>query len=241
MNDKKTIGISGSMIIDNSGNFPGYKRSYVNDDYIKAVIKSGAIPYIIPVNTDENIIKEQVKILDGLILSGGHDVNPLTFKEEPNKLLGDLYPDRDKFDLTLIKEATNFNIPILGICRGHQILNVAHGGSLYQDISLCENTYIKHNQQKLQQEGTHTINIEKNSILYSILGDTEIINSFHHMAIKKIGNGFKAVAYSKDNVIEAIERREPFALGLQWHPEMMALSNENMLNIFTYFISQCKK
>lgn len=241
MENKKVIGISGSMIIDNGGNFPGYKRSYVNNDYVRSVIEAGAIPYIIPMNNNEDVIKEQLKLVDGLILSGGHDVNPLLYGEEPNKLLSDIYPERDTFDLTLIEEATKLKMPILGICRGHQILNVSNGGTLYQDLSLAKDSYIKHNQEKLPSQGTHTVNIEKNSILYSILGDTAIVNSFHHLSVNKVGKGFKAVAYSKDGVIEAIERNKPFALGIQWHPEMMSQSNKCMLNIFKYFIDQCEK
>lgn len=241
MKDKKIIGISGSMIIDNGGSFPGYKRSYVNNDYVQSVIKAGAIPYIIPMNNDEDVIKLQLSLVDGLILSGGHDVNPLLYGEEPHKLLSDIYPERDDFDLSLVKIATKLNMPILGICRGHQILNVANGGTLYQDLSLQENTYIKHNQGKLPSQGTHTVNIDRDSILCSILGDTAIVNSFHHLGIHEVGKNFKAVAHSKDGVIEAIERQNPFALGVQWHPEMMSINNKNMLNIFKYFIEQCNK
>ena len=112
---KPIIGISGSIIIDGSGNFPGYRRSYVNEDYVKSVIKNGGIPYIIPMNSSEEVIKEQIQNVDGLILSGGHDVTPRFYNQEPHKNLGGILPERDVFDFNLVKFAIEKNIPILGI------------------------------------------------------------------------------------------------------------------------------
>lgn len=241
MNKRPIIGISGSMIIDQGGMFPGYKRSYVNNDYVKAVINAGGIPLIIPMNMDDEIIEAQINMVDGLILSGGHDIDPLLFNEEPHQKLGGIYPDRDRFDFLIIKKAMGKKMPILGICRGHQVINVANGGSLYQDLSLIDGCYIKHNQGELSDVKTHTISIEKNSVLNQILGDVTCCNSFHHLAVNKVAPGFKVVARSKDGVIEAIERIEkPLVMGIQWHPEMLAGVDENMLNIFKYFIKECK-
>lgn len=238
---KKVIGISGSILIDDGGMFPGYKRAYVNNDYIKSVILSGGIPLIIPVNTDEEIIKAQLETVDGLILSGGHDVNPLLFGEEPHKLLGMTMNERDTFESILIKYAFEMDKPILGICRGCQILNVAGGGTLYQDCSLAEDSYIKHSQGHTPAQASHNVNIAEDSELYSVLGEKALVNSFHHMSIKEVANGFKAVAIANDGIIEAIEKVDgSFALATQWHPEMMAGSNENMLKIFKLFISKCK-
>ena len=240
MRNKPIIGISGSMIIDNGGNFPGYRRSYVNDDYIISVIEAGGTPFIIPMNTNEENIKAQLELVDGLILSGGHDVDPLLFGEEPHQKLGETLPERDVFDLNLIKYAKEFKIPTLGICRGHQILNVANGGTLHQDLSLIDGCYIKHNQQKLPHQGTHTTKVEKNSTLNTILGDEVMTNSFHHIAVNKVASGFKAVAFAKDGVIEAIESLEtPFRLGVQWHPEMMSKTSDKMFDLFKYFINKC--
>lgn len=239
---KKIIGISGSILIDEKGMFPGYKRAYVNDDYIQSVILAGGIPLIMPVNTNPEIIKAQLENVDGLILSGGHDVNPLLFGEEPHPLLGITMNERDIFESILIKNAFEMEKPILGICRGCQILNVVCGGTLYQDCSLAENSYIKHCQGHTPSQHSHTINIEKESEIYSILGEKTFVNSFHHMSIKDVANEFKVVATAKDGIIEAIEKREgSFALGTQWHPEMMVSSNDDMLKIFKLFISKCKK
>ncbi|MGL4730395.1 MAG: gamma-glutamyl-gamma-aminobutyrate hydrolase family protein [Clostridium sp.] len=241
MNKRPVIGISGSMIIDEGGMFPGYKRSYVNNDYVKAVIEAGGIPFIIPMNLDDEVIKSQLEMVDGLILSGGHDVNPLEFNEEPHQKLGGIYPERDQFDFTLLRNAMDKKLPVFGICRGHQVINVVNGGSLYQDLSLIDGCYIKHNQGELSNVQTHTVYIEKDSVLNEVLGDVTTCNSFHHLAVNKVAPGFKVVARAKDGVVEAIERIEkPLVMGIQWHPEMLAGVDENMLSIFKYFVNECK-
>lgn len=238
---KKTIGISGNILIDEGGMFPGYKRSYVNDDYVKSVISAGAIPIILPLNTNEEIIKAQLSMIDGLILSGGYDVNPLLFGEEPHRLLGMTMNERDTFDALLIKHALDMQLPILGICRGCQILTAVCGGTLYQDCSLSEGSYIKHSQGHTPAVPSHTVTIAKDSELYSIFGEQTIVNSFHHMSIKDVAPGFKVTAVAKDGIVEAIEKIDgSFALATQWHPEMMASSNHDMLQLFKLLISKCK-
>lgn len=238
---KKAIGISGNILIDEGGMFPGYKRSYVNDDYVKSVISAGGIPLILPLNTNEEIIKAQLSMIDGLILSGGYDVNPLLLGEEPHKLLGMTMSDRDTFDALLIKHALDMQLPILGICRGCQILTATCGGTLYQDCSLSEGSYIKHSQGHTPAAPSHTVTIAKDSALYSIFGEQTIVNSFHHMSIKDVAPGFKVTAVAKDGIIEAIEKIDgSFALATQWHPEMMAVTSDDMLKLFKLLISKCK-
>lgn len=240
MKRKARIGISGSIIVDDGGMFPGYERSYVNDDYIKSVIKAGGIPVIIPLIKSEKDIKEQLDMVDGIIISGGHDVNPLLYGEEPSQKLGGILPKRDDFDINLIRLAMEAKKPILGICRGHQLLNVVNGGSLYQDLSFIEGCYIKHNQASLSNIPTHTIKIKKGTKLREILGEETMCNSFHHLAIKEVAKGFIASAVSKDGIVEAIEHEgEEFVMGVQWHPEMMSAENKNMLSIFTKLVEAC--
>ncbi len=242
MNKRPIIGISGSMMIDEGGMFPGYERAYVNNDYIQAVIRAGGTPFIIPMGESDDTIKQQIKLIDGLILSGGHDVDSLLYNEEPTQKLGEIYPKRDEFDLKIIKYAMDKEIPILGICRGMQILNVANGGSLYQDLSFIDGCYIKHWQGNQADVATHNVDIEKGSKMHSIIGDTVKTNSFHHLAVKDIAKGFKVVARAKDGVIEAIEKDgDTFVIGFQWHPEMMSKNNEKMQRIFNKLIEESKK
>ena len=127
---KRIVGVGGSLMFTDGGMFPGYGKSYVNDDYIQAVLAGGGVPLLVPVIEDEAAIEAQVACLDALVISGGWDVDPLLWGEEPHAKLGGTLPARDAFDQMLIRAARKKGIPILGICRGIQILNVAAGGTL---------------------------------------------------------------------------------------------------------------
>lgn len=237
---KPIIGILGNLITMENGMFPGMERSYVNNDYINAVMKGGGIPFIIPVNTNEEVIRRQIEQVDGVLISGGWDVNPLLYGEEPKNDMTFIYPEVDTFDLEAIKIALELDKPILGICRGLQILNVALKGSINQDINLVEGNFIKHQQQAKRHVGTHTIDVLENSKLEAVLGKCLQVNSYHHQSINILGEGLKAIAYSKDKVIEAVEKENAkFVVGVQWHPEMMVDYNEKMVKLFKEFIKQC--
>lgn len=241
--NKPIIGIVGNMEIMDRGIFPGYERAYINNDYITSIVLAGGIPLILPIVNDEETIHNQVKSVDGILISGGCDVNPLTYGEEPTQKLGFILKERDDFDISVIKNATALKKPILGICRGLQILNVVFGGTLYQDVYFKDGVYIKHFQESKPSLAGHTVNIYEGTKLYDILGETVTTNSFHHQAVKDIAPGFIASAISKDFVIEAIEKEgENFVLGVQWHPEMMAAKgNSQMKEIFIKLIENSAK
>lgn len=242
MSKRPIVGITGSLIIDEGGMFPGYERAYVNNDYIQSVMMAGGVPFIIPMAQDENIIKSQLECIDALIISGGHDIDPLLYGEEPSQKLGAILPKRDVFDMAVVKFAMELNIPTLGICRGEQMLNVANGGTLYQDLSFIDGCYIKHNQGALPSTATHTTKVVEGTKLHDILGDTVMTNSFHHLAVKDVAPGFKIAALAKDGVVEAIEKEgEQLVIGIQWHPEMMAKDHPVMLKIFKKLIEEAKK
>ncbi|MGL5614721.1 MAG: gamma-glutamyl-gamma-aminobutyrate hydrolase family protein [Sarcina sp.] len=236
----KIIGISANIeIATDTVPFAGRKRVKLYTGYIDSVIKAGGIPIVIPVTTDKNILEEYINLIDGLIISGGYDVDPARYNEDPHSLLQTTFPERDEFEFTLAKLAMDKEIPLLGICRGHQILNVLNGGTLYQDISLKEDSFIKHAQSSHSTVVTHKINIEKDSMLYEILGDSTRVNSLHHLAIKDLAPGFKIVATANDGIIEAIEKEgNNFLMGVQWHPEVLSENNESMSNLFKYFIDK---
>ena len=242
--NKPIIGIAGSVLIDQSGAWPGYRRSYVNEDYVISVLKNGGVPFILPVQPDNEIINAQIEQIDGLILSGGHDVVPQNYNEEPQQKLEDCSPERDQFDFDLIKAATQKGIPILGICRGMQIINTYYGGSLYQDLSYRNEPTFRHMQGHSPSQVTHQITIEKNSKLASIISESQMmVNSFHHQVVKDVAKNFKIAARANDGVIEAIEPNDKsFILGIQWHPEMLHESKPEMNEkIFGSFIKNASE
>ena len=245
MKKRPMIGISTSLTSDNCGAFALYPRIYVNKDYVDAVIKNGGIPLIIPMTADKETIIEQMLMVDGLILSGGHDVCPHNYGEEPKQNLGEVLPIRDKYDFMLLSEAKKRKIPILGICRGCQIINVFEGGSLYQDLSYIKSEVeiIKHSQDHSPEMKTHTAIVEKGTKIYEIFGENEImINSFHHQALKDIAKEYKVTVRAKDGVVEAIENMNyPFLVGVQWHPEMLHKHHDDANKIFKALIDEARK
>lgn len=216
--------------------------SIVSGTYIESILKSGGTPIIIPVMTEGKVLREIVKDLDGLVMIGGDDVDPLYYKENPIPKVNEIDSIRDIYDLVLLKLATDRNIPVLGICRGEQIINVAFGGSLYQDIpKQYPNKTIKHKQSEPREEGTHIVNIEKNSKLANILGQTEILtNTYHHQSVKTVAPHFSVSAKTSDGIIEAIEAYPNRSmLGIQWHPEAHAAKGDSVhQRIFDFIIKE---
>ena len=213
--------------------------------YVNAVKRAGGVPVVIPITTDSTQIAAILSVVDAVVMTGGADIDPLKYMgEEPIRALGEITPTRDEFDMMLIKMAVKRGLPLFGICRGEQLLNVAFGGTLYQDIPSQAGAYIKHNQDAPGSYGTHSIDIEKNSLIYKLLGSEKaVVNSFHHQAVKETAKGFRVTARAEDGVIEAIEKESgTFMLGVQWHPEMMAkFDDPQMLRLIERFVDQCKK
>ena len=240
---KPCIGVSGSILRDNDGPYVDLLRAYVNDDYTRSIEEAGGIPVIIPFTKNHEVACETVARLDGLLLSGGHDVYPLHYGEEPLQGLGEVWPERDQFDFALIKAAEEKQIPIFGICRGLQILNVYRGGSLYQDLKYDQNCTLKHSQNQTPALGTHTVDIEFESKLASAIGrSTWITNSHHHQTIKNLGEGLHVVARAKDGTVEAIEDATyPWMVACQFHPEMMSVTDETAKRLFAAFVTAAQE
>src|SRR5574344_1950469 len=217
-----------------------------NITYVNAIKKAGGVPIVIPITTDTAEIDAILNIVSGVVMTGGEDIDPLKYYgEEPIREQGEIVPERDVYDYLLVKRAVNKGVPLIGICRGEQILNVAFGGSLYQDIpSQVPGLFVKHNQNAPSSYGTHSIIIDKTSLLYKILGtDTTIVNSFHHQAVKELAPGCKAIAKSKDGVVEGIEMiGNDKVLGVQFHPEGLGSKGDStFMPIFDYLIAKAKE
>ena len=213
-------------VIGITGNF-GEETCKLREDYYKAVVQAGGIPVIIPPVNDTDVIINTLEHIDGLLLSGGGDYNPLFCGEEPSPRLGDINCKRDLPELLITQLAYNRQLPILGICRGIQTLAIALGGKVSQDIS--DTAKVKHSQDADRGEPTHSINIEKESTLYHLFDQQETIcvNSFHHQAVSDPGQCFRITARATDGIIEAMESREfKSIIGVQWHPECMGTDGQ---------------
>ncbi len=231
-------------IIAITGNFvDGETR--IADRYYKSIVKAGGIPFIMPPLADKDVIINTLDRVDGLLLTGGGDVNPLWVGEEPSPSLRSINRERDEAELLTVSLAYNRNIPILGICRGIQVLASALGGTVDQDIAEAfsashsvnnsgqtQHALIKHSQDADRNEPTHTVKINKDTTLYSIYNTEYLaVNSMHHQAVRSGGKRFNVSAIAPDGVIEAIESNEfkPI-MGVQWHPEWLEESGKNLFS-----------
>ena len=212
------------------------------EGYYQSVLKAGGTPFILPPFEETDALIQALESIDGLLLTGGADINPLYLNEEPIKELHGINPRRDYQELMLTKLAADRQIPILGICRGIQTLMAALGGTLYQDIhSQMEGTRIKHDQDLGRSYASHTVTIEKDTLLHRLFQtDTLAVNSFHHQAVKEVAPGFQVCAYSSDGVIEAVESTAyKSVLGVQWHPECFILrGDECMMPLFQWLTNE---
>jgi microsomal dipeptidase-like Zn-dependent dipeptidase/gamma-glutamyl-gamma-aminobutyrate hydrolase PuuD len=221
---------------------PSDNASALSASYINAVLKAGGAPVLIPAVTDVHTLRHIVDNLDGLIVTGGKDVNPLWYREEPLQQLGGVDPLRDEYEIKLIKLAADRNVPLLGICRGEQLINVVFGGTLYQDIpsQRTGKPLIKHVQQMPGEYASHHVSIAPGSQLAAIIGEgSQDVNTFHHQAVKDIAPGFRVAAYSPDSIVEAIEAwPERPVMGVQWHPEALSVKDTTMLKLFAFLVSK---
>lgn len=227
------IGITGNTSAFKTDDFEAFKINYSSTGFSTAISMAGGTPIILPIN-EAAFAKEYIQLIDGLLLTGGQDVTPLLYGEEPRKVIGPTSPERDNCEVALIKEAIRQKKPILGICRGLQLINVVLGGSLLQDLSEDESITIQHVQRSQPEFSTHSIKVKSGTHLADIIENNSYVNSVHHQAIKDLGKGLTVSAWSPDNVIEAIEVVDDTQsiIGIQWHPELTFLDNDDSLAIF---------
>ena len=227
--NRPVIGITSSM----SDSFIKMRRNYFD-----AVLEAGGIPVFMPHTGGKEDAEKFLAFCDGVLFAGGDDVDPKHYGEEIAFDNVETTPLRDDFELALAKLLKNDSRPILGICRGEQILNVAFGGSLYQHID-------GHRQQEKGAVNLRTAKVKEGSFLHSIVGESEIkTNSFHHQAVKELAPGFIASAVADDGTVEAIEpavKTDRFFLAVQWHPEYLVKADEPAKKIFKAFVDAAKR
>jgi putative glutamine amidotransferase len=237
---RPVIGITCSRVVGGAWGLysPGHLMDYVFSEYSEAVLAAGGAPLIVPAAQNEESIQGILDRLNGLILTGGPDVNPRFYGEQPLDGLGEIDETLDLMELETAKTAVAKDLPILAICRGIQTLNVSQGGSLYQDLRSQIPGSISHGQKADKAILTHTVRIERETRLFTILGSEEIwVNSKHHQAIKAAAPGLAVSARASDGIIEAVEHTERrFVLGVQWHPEGTWRRDPSSLKLFQALI-----
>jgi putative glutamine amidotransferase len=205
----------------------------LNQSYSIAVARAGAVPVILPTVRPGDDPNDLLDRLDGLLLSGGYDCAPCLYGEETLNQSVEIDARRDEWELPLIRAAVERGFPTMAICRGIQSLNVALGGTLFQDLPTQQPTEIRHRQSEERDVATHTIEVASGSRLAGIVGRSLEVNSFHHQSLKKVAEGLRVVACAPDGVIEAVEGTgEAFLLAVQFHPEEMVFRSAEQQRLF---------
>jgi putative glutamine amidotransferase len=220
------------------------KKVHVNRDYMQAIMEAGGIPIAIPFLSNNTALQQLVHACDGLLLSGGEDLDPQMYGEDPHPALDVIVPERDDLEMRVLRLFLEQDKPIFAICRGCQILNVAMGGDLYQDLPSQKSSDVNHNQKAPRDYPYHSIAIKQESLLFRVLQAEKIrVNTYHHQAAKQVKAPLVVSAVAADGVIEAIESTlHTYVLGVQWHPEGMAISHDpHAKRLFSVFIEACEQ
>lgn len=217
MAGRPLIGVTTSITVEH---YP--ERAYVNSAYLSAVQQAGGIPILLPPPLERPAREALRDRLDAVLLTGGGDLDPARFGEAPHPSTYEVSATRDGLELSLVEYALDRGRPLLAICRGIQVLNVALGGTLYQDIPSDPGSPIRHSQKEPREQPTHAVKVRgEGTRLGGILGGLELeVNSLHHQAVKRLGRGLTAVAWAPDGIVEGVEGTgSGFVVGVQWHPE----------------------
>lgn len=222
MSRRPIIGVSSRKIYFTHNDRP-YPRFGVAMNYCQAAEAAGGAPLILPLSQTPDVLTQILDVCDGLMLTGGFDLEPQWYGEEPHPKLGPVNPLRDITEMVLAKEALQRDMPIFAICRGMQVLNVAGGGTLFQDIeSQVDDEVLLHFQELTEEYPSHSVDVVPGSWLHSMTGEERVrTNSYHHQAVKQLADGFKITGRAPDGIVEGISsERHFFVHGVQWHPEL---------------------
>lgn len=212
----------------------------INNTYVRAVVRAGGIPVLLPIANRLEDCDKLAALVDGFLVPGGVDMAPQYFGEEPPKEVTCIDRELDDFELELIRRVSALGKPMLAICRGCQVVNVAFGGTLYQDIpTQCPQAHGHYQATASRSEAYHTVTILPGTALAAAMGEGEVLtNSFHHQAVKDLAPGFRVNARTKDGMIEGIENGDGSILGVQWHPECMEERYPRFQKLFCDFVTR---
>ena len=226
---------------EKSQRFFGLNLFIMNQTYVRSLEALGALPVMVPLHMSEASLRGIFERLDGVFLPGGEDIDPTYYGEERHPLLGATDKERDRTELLLTRWAIEEGMPVLGVCRGVQMINVACGGSLFQDLHSEDPDLDKHDYFPPSYERyriSHQVDVEPDSRLAQAMGHKHEVNSMHHQGIDRVGYGLRVVARAEDGLPEALEAPAlPFAVGVQWHPEELAKTDQMSTNLFYHFVS----
>ena len=213
-------------------------KMLINTPYVRALVDAGATPLLIPVTDDASRAAEYIDLLDGLLIPGGQDVTPAMYGQDPLPQVSYVQEEQDLIEMELIRLAVKKGIPVFGICRGLQLLNVTFGGTLIQDIYAQKKATVAHKQDlSIRSQATHTAKVLEGSLLEELLGKEPLsVNSFHHQALGEVAPGFTVSVTAADGIIEAMEDREKNLYAVQWHPEEMYIRYPRFANLFRYLV-----
>ncbi len=238
---RPTIAITPDVATPADSPLPRYELKCA---YVDAVLRAGGLPWIVPMSDDRQVIDAVLDRVSGLVITGGaFDVPPDLYGETPREGLGPLKPARTASELAYLKGALAKHVPVLGICGGMQLINVAFQGTLHQDLSRELPTAKSHEQSHDRTQPHHPIDVRDGTILADCVGRGQLmVNSTHHQAVKTLGAGLVASAFAGDGVIEALEARTPtWVLGVQWHPELMIESIPANLGVYRTLVTKARE
>mgnify|MGYP002799318996 FL=1 len=218
-------------------------RHLINTSYVRAVIAAGGTPLLIPSDEDDGLAAEYLPLLHGLLVPGGEDVTPALYGEDPLRQVTFMNEEKDRMELALIRGAVERGMPVFGICRGIQLLNVCFGGTLYQDLPAQYPGVLGHAQDMaIPGPLTHRVTLEPDSLLEKLLGGEPLsVNSYHHQAVRTPAPGFTVTARAADGVIEGVEDPERNLYAVQWHPEDLVESHPRFRPLFRHLVERAEQ
>lgn len=216
-------------------------HAWMRSTYRDLLVNAGAIPVMLTFDTNPQDLHELVLRLDGVVFTGGVDINPTFYGEEAQEFTEKDCPVRDEFERALYKACQEVNLPIFGICRGCQLINVMYGGTLFQDLPSQHPSPVAHKMEEPYDAPAHEVNLVEGSPLQELIQKPTLkVNSIHHQGIAKVAPGLKPMAYAPDGLVEALyDPQKPWVWGVQWHPEYAFHADDEQLKLMHHFVQCC--